>query len=313
MGNYRQAIQDYDKAIELDPEDSRSHSHRAYAHLVLREYRRAIEDFDRAFELDPHLTWTFTLNSQQTFDISYAYADRAEERFLLGEYRRTIADYGRAIDFAPEDALPSYYANRAAAYLELGEHPQAIEDYDRAIMLDPNLVLAYLYRGYAYSLLGDQRQAIEDFDRALELNPVLGVAYSSRGDAYFRLGEAHYDQAFADYDSFLTMYPDHTVALNNLCWYMSLAGRAAEALAYCDRAISIDPNYFQAYDSRGLAHALQGNYEQAVEDFTKFLEWLSTQPAYGKNGPTRKLWVSRLSKGENPFDEEQLKALRNEY
>ena len=192
MGNYRRAIQDYDKAVEIDPGIATMYSHSAYAYLVLGEDRKAIEDLDRAYDLNLTEHFILMLTSSQASDLSYAYADRAEERYLLGEYRRAIADYGMAINFAPGDALSTYYYNRAVAYSNLGEHSQAIEDYDRAIMLDPNLVRAYLYRGYTYSLLGEQRQAIEDFDRALELDPDQLVAYSSRGDAYFRLGEAHY-------------------------------------------------------------------------------------------------------------------------
>ena len=95
---------------------------------------------------------------------------------------------------------------------------------------------------------------------------------------------------------------------------MSLIGRAEEGLPYCERALSIDPDYGLAYDSRGLAYALLGDYEKAVEDFDRFLEWLGTQSSdtYDRYGPRRERWVESLSKGENPFDEAELLALREE-
>ena len=66
--------------------------------------------------------------------------------------------------------------------------------------------------------------------------------------------------------------------------------------------------------ARGLAYAMLGNHEKAIDDFTKFLEWLGTQSSdtYSKYGPRRQRWVESLSKGENPFDEAELLALRQE-
>ena len=57
-----------------------------------------------------------------------------------------------------------------------------------------------------------------------------------------------------------------------------------------------------------------GQHDKAVNDFNRFLEWLNTQPSdtYERYGPRRKKWVESLSKGENPFDEAELLALRNE-
>ena len=128
------------------------------------------------------------------------------------------------------------------------------------------------------------------------------------------LGGAHDDQSLKDLHHILTIDPDHTGALNNLCWFMSLADRASEGLPYCERALSIDPDYYLAYDSRGLAYAMLGDYEKAIEDFKRFLNWLDTQPShtYDRYGPRREWWVESLSKGENPFDEAELLALRNE-
>ena len=57
-----------------------------------------------------------------------------------------------------------------------------------------------------------------------------------------------------------------------------------------------------------------GDYEKAIEDFNKFLEWVGTQSShtYDRYGPRRERWVESLSKGENPFDEAELLALRQE-
>ena len=52
-GEYRLAIQDYDKAIDLNPNFLDAYNNRGNTYFDLGEHRRAIEDFDRAIEIDP--------------------------------------------------------------------------------------------------------------------------------------------------------------------------------------------------------------------------------------------------------------------
>ena len=157
-------------------------------------------------------------------------------------------------------------------------------------------------------------KAVADFTEVIHRAPSDLKAYMNRGKAYFKLGEAHYEQSIADLQHVLTVDPSYRSALNNLCWNMSLMGRSAEALTYCNRAVSIDPDYHLAYDSRGLALALEGQYAKAAQDFTKFMEWVNTQPAetYAEYGPSRERWIAALTQGQNPFDEAELVVLLGE-
>ena len=53
--NFRErSIKDYDKAIELDPNDAAAYYNRGHSYSDLGQYQRAIEDFDKAIELDPN-------------------------------------------------------------------------------------------------------------------------------------------------------------------------------------------------------------------------------------------------------------------
>ena len=236
------------------------------------------------------------------------------------EYLRAIEKLDRAIESDPDNALA--YRRRGLAYFRLGEYASAAEDFNKAVTRDPTDAIAYYYRGASVAALQVFDLAIEDLDKAFELDPglertmgpdaLVGRAYDIRGIDRFSEGEI--GLAIEDFEMAIAFDPDNAGALNNLCWSLSLTGRAAEALQHCDGALDIDPNTFQAYDSRGLVHALLGDYEQAVEDFTKFLDWLDTQPSnlYERYGPARKRWIASLQNGENPFDEAELQALRNE-
>ena len=52
-GSYEQAIADYDKAIELDPNVADAHYDRGYSFYEMLRFEEAIRDLSRAIELNP--------------------------------------------------------------------------------------------------------------------------------------------------------------------------------------------------------------------------------------------------------------------
>ena len=55
-GQYREAIQKYDKVIELDPQDiyiTRAYHNRGLSYAKLGEHERAVEDYNVAIQLEP--------------------------------------------------------------------------------------------------------------------------------------------------------------------------------------------------------------------------------------------------------------------
>ncbi len=105
-GEYQEAIDDYNKAIELDLQDTKTYYNRGNAYRALGEYQKAINDYDKAIALSPH---------------------RVNAHHALGEYQEAINDYDKAIALDPQDA--GAYYNRGNAYRALGEYQKAINDY----------------------------------------------------------------------------------------------------------------------------------------------------------------------------------------
>jgi len=181
VGDYRQAIRDFDKVIELNPQAAWAYKDRGAVYDKLGSYRVAIRDFDKAIELDPKVAWSY-------YNRGVAYME-------LGSYRVAIRDFDKAIELDPEAAWA--YKNRGAIYDKLGSYRQAIKDYDRVIKLDPKDAGGYYNRGIAYGKLGDYQQAIRDFDKAIQLNPKVAWSYYNRGIAYGKVG--NYRQAIEDF------------------------------------------------------------------------------------------------------------------
>ena len=103
-------------------------------------------------------------------------------------------------------------------------------------------------------------------------------------------------------------------ANNALCWFGSLDGFAAQVMPACDLAVSLTPpaNMPGISDSRGLAEALVGKYQEAIADFEIFIEATKHNDQYDTAGKQRESWVTALNQGQNPFTPELLKELRSQ-
>ena len=53
LKQHKEAIADYDKAIELNPKDAQAYNNRGVAKKMLKQYKEAIADYDKAIELNP--------------------------------------------------------------------------------------------------------------------------------------------------------------------------------------------------------------------------------------------------------------------
>jgi tetratricopeptide (TPR) repeat protein len=116
---FDRAIQDYDRAVQLEQNFAQAIFSRGNAYDAEGQYDRAIENYDRAISLNPHYAMAFN-NRGYVWDEKHSY-DRA------------IEDYDRAIDLNPKYAQA--FNNRGVAYLKKGDCNRAIKDFDRAIEL----------------------------------------------------------------------------------------------------------------------------------------------------------------------------------
>ena len=156
-----------------------------YKNNADEDYDRAIEDYNKAIALDPNYADAYNnrgavyaknslikalLDKNKNPRIADVYKNNADE-----DYDRAIEDYNKAIALDPNYALA--YARRGSAYDNKGQYDRAIEDYNKAIALDPNYAAAYNNRGLAYYKKGNMGRAISDFQKACDMGDVLGCEY----------------------------------------------------------------------------------------------------------------------------------------
>ena len=168
--NLCQAIEDYSKVIELDPNDTRAYYSRESAYSYKGDYDHAIEDCNKIIELNPK--------------DARAYITRAGNYHIKGDYDYAIEDYDKAIELDPKNA--DAYSSRGHFYFL-----KSYRDEDDGYPIS--------------SISSDLDQAIEDYAKAIELQlkfptkfkdinairingyySYIAIAYHRRGTTYAR-------------------------------------------------------------------------------------------------------------------------------
>ncbi|CAD5951673.1 Translocon at the outer membrane of chloroplasts 64 [Planktothrix agardhii] len=196
LGNSNEAIENYQKALDIVPNDdlrakldalnnAKNHLFEQYFNqgitLVNQEnYQQAIEQFTRALTLNPNH--------------ADAYVWRGYVYHCLNKYQEVIDNCNQAIRLNPNHA--NAYGNRANAYNYLKNYEQAINDCNQAIRLNPNHADAYINRAFAQMELGEYQQAIDDCKEAIRLNPNHVNAHQHLTNAKNRLFEQHKVNAY---------------------------------------------------------------------------------------------------------------------
>src|SRR5258708_4505523 len=254
LGNYTLAIEDFNQALNLHPQNARIYGSRGIAYSFSENYQHALEDFNLSLSLESQSAWT--------------YASRGKTYFLLKDYKRALQDFDQALALDPNYAWA--YANRAKTYFVLKEYEKAMADYNQAIAFGPNYTWAYLKRGETYLLLNEYHRAIADYDRAITLDPNYAWTYGERGRTHRLLGD--YQRANADYDLAITLDPKNAWAYSGRGEVYRLQGIYVQALQDLDHAISLQDNDAWVYRHRGLTHLSLNNYRPALKDFSRAIE-----------------------------------------
>ena len=141
LGQFDLALEDYNQAIEFNPELADAYSNRGWIYLQLENYDLAGRDFDRAVELEP--------------DFATAYNNRARGYRALGNFERALADYSQAIKLKGDEA--ELFFSRGEFYLQRREYELALSDFNQAISLKPEYAAAYNNLAWLLATCPDDR------------------------------------------------------------------------------------------------------------------------------------------------------------
>jgi tetratricopeptide (TPR) repeat protein len=254
LEQYEDAIADYDKSIEINPNFTEAYINRGNARGSLGLWDLALEDFNTALSLSP--------------DDHRIYNNRANIFRRLEQFEAALQDSNKAIEIKP-DFADSYFT-RGSVKFAMQKHLEAIKDFDAGLRLNPSSAKGYNNRGLAKKALKQYIEAISDFYKALEHNPDNFESIINCGTVKSLMG--NYEEAISDYDKAIAIRPKFANAYYNRAICKTKIEEYEAALEDLNKAIELDGKKVNYFRDRGFNHYQTGNFSQALKDYLKACE-----------------------------------------
>ncbi len=289
QGRIAEAIEHYQKAIEINPDYTDAHYNLGIALGEKGQLDEAMAHYQKAIQLKP--------------DYADAYNNLANILAKKGQFAEAIVHYQKAIQLNPDYAEAHY--NLGAVFGVRGQLDEAVEQYRKAIQLKPDYADVHGNLANVLATQGKLDEAIKEYQRTLELIP-------NSAQAHFRFGQAlqtlhNFAAAKAEYQKVLELDPKHLSAHLSLAWLLATCPEAsirngAKAVALTQQAEQLAGGESpQILDTLAAAYAEAGQFGKAVQTAKRALNLTATQ----NNKPLAQAIQARLKLYEagSPYHE----------
>lgn len=280
--DYVKAERNFRKLIQMKPDDPRGHYYLGIYHSTKRELKKAQAEFQKSVSLDPG----FTSGLVQLGAVTLA---------IDKDFTKGLAFLNEALkmDSLFEDARMIRYLVR----MKNGETAAALEDIDFLVRYAPLNWRMRVARGYTLVSLQDYDQAFAEFRRVLQITAIHDSVFVGQQTAqdrridiqnlgiYIVKGIYGLDevQAAAIRKAYCQLVVgDNAGAAKTVSSIKKESAMSyyilAVALEHSDdyleaqrmyaRVLSLDDDVFDAHKKRGIVYTNQGNWRQAIKDFS---------------------------------------------
>ncbi len=284
--NYVDAIVQYTKAIELDPDYDKAYIQRASAFSRSGEHKLAAEDYDRAlvFEAKDEELFYFAGNEwhlygdnpialkrltvaiQMKSNFLEAYRIRWAVNMALLRYEEALVDAKRCLKLEEDERS---YFELAQVYEKLEMYNEAGEAYRQSLRENNRVVATHfsyaqlMYQQENYEVAGSELTEVLHLEpQHLEAILLLSQVLSAKGE---------YLKASETLSMASVKYADEPLIYIYRGDINSTINQATYAIIDFSKAIELDPENAEIYYKRGEAYEAIRDYKNAMEDYGKLL------------------------------------------
>jgi Tfp pilus assembly protein PilF len=288
-GDFKGALGDFDRALEIHSEYAEAWNNRGATHLALGNHARALADFGRAVEINTRYAEAYNncgfvrqamgdqagalADFDRAVEIHPGYAEalsnRGAVRHAMEDFEGALQDFDCALAITPDNLDTCF--RRGSTRHASGDYNGAVEDYTHVLMHLPHEAAAPVYhdRGVVRISLREFAEAVADFDQAIAIDPQFCIAYISRGNARYHLRNP------TGLDDFLTAFRiGRQRAAGEIIRVLTCGVREDPdgVLENCRQHVRICPDDLLAYARRGLSLLILGREGEAAEDFKQIAQ-----------------------------------------
>ena len=297
-GQTAKAIEAWNQALELNPEDSRAQNNLAFALAkagrlddAIAHWRKALEANDEYPEVHANLARALLSKGYTAEAVAHwrkvleiAPEDGATQENLgvallrQGSLDEAVRHLQRAAELSPRDAEARY--NFGLALLRKAQFHEAIAELQKALELDPRNAQAHNDLGAALSRQGRFDEAAVHFRAAIRIDPRLPQVHANLGNVLY--SQHQISEALVQWRRALLAEPGDATVMNQIAWVLATtsvpSGRnGAEALKLAEKAVELSGGAEPAMlDSLAAAYAENGRFPEAIATARRALA-LATQ------------------------------------
>ncbi len=263
QGDVPEAARDFAGALALEPDDFWARYFLAVCDLMLERPADARSELNLCLRQEPRLPWLYVL--------------RGFANGRLQEFQAAQDDFAQALKLdSGGDAAYALYANRGILWFQQGKFDEAVADLRRAIRMKPKDYQPYVSLAQVYQKQGRRDEAVAQLDAAVALEP--GLAFLYRLRARLHLEGKDFDAALQDAGRAIAAEVQSGSAPTLARDYVEkgrvlyLCRRYGEAVAACDEALKLRPNFAPAHLQRADAALRLGQYREAADSLDAYLK-----------------------------------------
>lgn len=207
------------------------------------------------------------------------YSIRGMSYFYLGKYNESVEDL--SIYLAEINLDYEIRMNRGLGYKNLGEEQKAMDDYNQSIKEAPNYGNCFLNRGYLYYSQKNYPAAISDFCNAENYGSASEDMYWRRAVAYYNSEDI--ENSMKDLNKATHLDPERAsthALMGKIEFEKQQYDKAIHSLS---KAIYLNENDHESYDSRMIAYYYIKKYRESVADGNHLLKLFPERYKAGKN------------------------------
>jgi len=223
----KKALECFETAIELDPQNSSAWEHKGMVMSWRKDYEKSVSCYQETINLmgiddvDPSV-WM-----QLSISLKNLGRDEEVEECLT----HLTYDDRKKIEFA----LISIVSPLVSKY-QAGKQLAEGENYELAIKF---------------------------FDEALDINPQHLESLFSKALSLYNL--ERFDESVSWYLEMIKLDPHNSEALNNICFSLLAQDKLEEAIVYLDKVIEMQPTNWSQMNNKSAALGKLGRYEESIE------------------------------------------------
>lgn len=320
-GRFSQAIAEFRKATELEPQAAEPFLRLGQAYLENHDYSGAIAPLKQALKLNPDLGPAHQLLGYALLASGYApqavpHLEKAQDEAALGiaqlesgDLAQAVTNLQAALAKHPNDPDLLYYFGRASGLLS----KQSI---DNLVAAYPDSARAHQAMAENYYVLRQMPQAEKEFLEAIKLRPDIPKIHLELGLVY--ASSSQWAKAEEAFRAETKLQPGNAEAAFRLGNALLQQGKVKEARAELTRSDGLQPEMPETLYSFGKAASLEGDSASAEKAWKKVIELekdgnLAAQAHFGLAGIYRKQGKAEAADREmEEFKKQQNSGVANE-